>query len=123
MQIPSLRVVCIEDDEDDMMILRSILGGCTQELLFDWVWHVDDLHRPYPGDQPDIVFVDYGFNGSSPMDLTAMIHARYGDVPILFLSSWAAYMMDQEDIEIMEHCFQKQELNEESLCEAIRAAI
>jgi CheY-like chemotaxis protein len=56
----SYRILLIEDDEEDVLILRDLLSDLTDtQVTLDWVTSLDDAVDPLHRREHDLYMVDY----------------------------------------------------------------
>jgi sigma-B regulation protein RsbU (phosphoserine phosphatase) len=87
MDVERVRILLVEDDPDDVYIIRNLLGD-RWHGPFDLV-HVELLSAAIQRCQEepfDVVLLDLGLPDSNGLETFFSIYARAGDVPIVVLS-------------------------------------
>jgi signal transduction histidine kinase/DNA-binding response OmpR family regulator len=92
-----LKVLLIEDDEDDYILTREFLaeirGGQVQ---LDWVADSDAGFAALQKDQHDVYLVDYRLGKNSGLDLLRAAIARGCQTPIILLTGQGDHKIDSE---------------------------
>jgi DNA-binding response OmpR family regulator len=83
----SLRLLLIEDDEDDYLITRDLLGDAKQlHFQLDWVSHYDRALDAIRRQEHDLYLVDYRLGAESGLDLIAAAQAEHVQTPFILLT-------------------------------------
>ena len=94
---PRLRVLLIEDDEDDHIIMKKRLSevpSCFYELA--WVTDYDAGLEAINSGSYDICLLDYRLGGRDGIELLQSVSGKGRDVPIVFLTNYGNYRVDLE---------------------------
>lgn len=98
---PELRILLIEDDEDDVLITRELLEeGSPVATRLDWVaTAVEGLARLRQRDH-DVALVDYRLGPDSGIDLIRQARAEGCTIPIILLTGQGDQELDSRAVEI-----------------------
>lgn len=92
-----IRLLLIEDDEDDYVLVRDLLGDVqTTRYAIEWADNYDDGLARLRTLQPDVCLLDFNLDGRTGLDLLHEANARGCDVPIIFLTGQASREFDVE---------------------------
>jgi signal transduction histidine kinase/DNA-binding response OmpR family regulator len=97
MDDPRLKVLLVEDDEDDYILTREFLAeirGDNFELK--WVADFDAALQAIEADQHDVYLVDYRLGKYSGLDLLRAAVARGCQSPIILLTGLGDHVVDSE---------------------------
>lgn len=92
-----LKVLLIEDDEDDFILAQGLLsefGGCPVEL--DWVSNYQDALRAIERGAHDICLVDYLLGERTGLELMREALTTTRPIPMIMLTSQTGYEIDTE---------------------------
>lgn len=81
-----LRVLLVEDSNDDAILLLRQLKRGGYEVVHERVESAEDLIAALDRQRWDIVVSDYAMPGFSGLDALRIVQARQGDVPFLLVS-------------------------------------
>jgi diguanylate cyclase (GGDEF)-like protein len=82
----AVRVLLVEDDEDDYLLTRDMLADCGAGFTVDWVnTRVAGLERLREGDY-DVALVDYRLGKETGVDLLRDACARVCRTPVIMLT-------------------------------------
>ncbi|WP_339847056.1 EAL domain-containing protein [uncultured Halopseudomonas sp.] len=97
----TLRLLLIEDDEDDFLILRELLADVPeQHFQVEWVSSFDKgLARALSCDH-DVLLVDYRLGADSSLALISELRARAVQAPMILLTGLADSELDARAIEL-----------------------
>jgi two-component system, cell cycle sensor histidine kinase and response regulator CckA len=83
----SYRILLIEDDEEDVLILRDLLSDLTDtQVTLDWVTSLDDAVDPLHRREHDLYMVDYYLGAGTALDFIALCAAEGVKRPVLILT-------------------------------------
>ncbi|GEM_PF-3861740 len=96
-----LRLLLIEDDEDDYLILRELLADVPdQHFRLDWVSSYDaGLARGLAAEH-DVLLVDYRLGADSGLTLISQLNAQGIQAPMILLTGLADHELDARAIEL-----------------------
>ena len=124
MKSQTIRVLMVDDSEDDFLIIRRMLSA-VQRLRYqvDWVSGYEKaLDRVRDPDQ-DVMLVDYRLGADSGLDLLRQT-APSRRVPVILLTGQGDYEVDREAMELGASDFlNKNKLDSDRLERAIRYAL
>jgi diguanylate cyclase (GGDEF)-like protein/PAS domain S-box-containing protein len=84
---PSYRILLVEDDEEDVLILRDLLSDLTDlQVTLDWVTSLDDAVDPLHRREHDLYMVDYYLGAGTALDFIALCAAEGVRRPVLILT-------------------------------------
>lgn len=89
-----LRILVVDDDEQIREILSDMLtiDGHSSTTCADGYEALEAIDsQPY-----DLVITDLGMPGMSGLDLAAVVHEKYPDLPIAMITGWGT-QIDEED--------------------------
>jgi DNA-binding NtrC family response regulator len=87
MSFPVIRVLLIDDDEDDYVLTRSLVSEIKGELFqIDWVATYSEALVKIAQKQHDVYLVDYRLGKQSGLDLLQEALALNGDAPFILLT-------------------------------------
>jgi signal transduction histidine kinase len=92
-----LRVLLIEDDEDDYFVMKKCLSEVSSQV-FELAW-VTDYNRGLEAinsSRYDICFLDYRLGGHDGVELLRSVNGRESVPPIVLLTSFGDYRVDLE---------------------------
>ncbi len=87
MSEPTFRVLLIEDDEDDYVLVRKLLsqiGSARYEI--DWVQTYADAIEATAGGKHDVCLVDYQLGEHNGIEILEEIRKRGDCTPAIFLT-------------------------------------
>jgi len=92
-----IRLLLIEDDEDDFILARDLLDDVrTTRYAIEWADNYDDGLTRLRTLHPDVCLLDFNLDGRTGLDLLHEALARGCDVPIIFLTGQAGREFDVE---------------------------
>jgi PAS domain S-box-containing protein/putative nucleotidyltransferase with HDIG domain len=124
-QTPSLRVLLVEDDEDEYLLLRDMLGEIQSTYYrVDWYSSYEAGRQALMQAQYDVCLLDYRLGARSGLDLLQEVRARECDRAILLLTGQGDRALDLEAMEAgAADYLAKGDLNAPLLERSIRYAI
>lgn len=120
------RILLIEDDEDDFIIVRGMLANARQDkFTLEWASTYDEGRKTLQSDSTfDAVLVDYYMAGRKGTDLIREVTQQGYPAPILLLTGRGTYEIDVEAMESgAADYLSKGEINAILLERALRYAI
>ncbi|MFP5212158.1 MAG: PAS domain S-box protein [Acidobacteriota bacterium] len=94
---PRLRVLLIEDDEDDYILVRDLLSEASpSRFALDWVASYDSALEEMERNRHDVYLLDYRLGGRSGLDLLRESVTRGIVAPVIFLTGQGDYEVDIE---------------------------
>ncbi|WP_373184700.1 EAL domain-containing protein [Halopseudomonas sp.] len=97
----TLRLLLIEDDEDDFVILRELLEDVPeQQFRLEWVSTYDAGREHALMHQHDVLLVDYRLGADSGLTLISELNAQDLQVPMILLTGLADSELDTRAIEL-----------------------
>ncbi|HTX47528.1 MAG TPA: EAL domain-containing protein [Solirubrobacteraceae bacterium] len=121
----TIRVLLIEDDDDDYLITRDLLAG-QERVRYQVDWSKDfDAALDRIGEQAhDVYLIDYRLNGRTGLELVREGFADRPRAPVLILTGQLDYEIDLEATALgVTDFLVKQELTAASLERSIRYAL
>jgi diguanylate cyclase (GGDEF)-like protein/PAS domain S-box-containing protein len=95
MSFPVIRVLLIDDDEDDYVLTRSLVSEIKGELFqIDWVATYSEALVKIAQKQHDVYLVDYRLGKQSGLDLLQEALALNGDAPFILLTGQGDRSLD-----------------------------
>jgi diguanylate cyclase (GGDEF)-like protein/PAS domain S-box-containing protein len=121
----SLRLLLIEDDEDDYLITRDLLGDAKQlRYQLDWVSHYDQALETVRRHEHDLYLVDYRLGAESGLDLIAAAQAENVQTPFILLTGQGDDELDAYAIDMgASDYLVKGQFDGRSLARSIRYAL
>jgi signal transduction histidine kinase len=90
-------VLLIEDDEDDFVLVRDLLGTVTTEAFkIDWISTFEEGLKALIRSEHDVCLLDYRLGPKSGMDLLREGIRRGSTVPVIFLTAFNDFNLDVE---------------------------
>jgi DNA-binding NtrC family response regulator len=89
-----IRVLLIEDDEDDYIITRDMLCEAQGNFDLNWVKSYDEALEAMEGNDADVCLVDYRLGDHDGLELLHEAKERGFKVPIILLSGQGDYSVD-----------------------------
>ena len=90
-----LRVLLVEDDEDDYVIISDLLSE-IEELDLEWVSDYDEALVAIGGEEHDVCLLDYRLGGRSGLDLLRAASERGHKTPMILLTGRGDRELDLE---------------------------
>lgn len=86
-----LRVLIVEDSEDDLFVVLHLLQNNGYEVIYKWVDNIPEINVAL-SEQWDIIICDYYLIGFNALDVLAIVHNQALDLPLIVISA----VMDEE---------------------------
>jgi signal transduction histidine kinase len=92
-----IRILLVEDDEDDYVLMRNLLSrvGATKYEL-QWAQTYDAALEKIVGHHYDVCLLDYFLGERTGLDLLRELGRRNPDVPVIFVTGQGNYEIDME---------------------------
>ena len=118
----SVHILLVEDDEDDFLIVRSILREIPNlNFELSWVRTFDTAKKTIVEERHGIYLFDYLLGRKSGLDLLKFLKKKDEDLPAILLTGKGDEKIDQKAIELGAYDYlEKNNLNAESLGRSIR---
>lgn len=95
MEKRQLRILIIEDDEDDYILVRSLLADISEKrFLIDWVSTYEAALHEMSNCRHDVYLLDYRLGEESGLELLRKAVQRGCKAPIIFLTGFGDYEVD-----------------------------
>ncbi len=92
-----VRVLIIEDDEDDCILVRKLLSGITAiKYELQWAPTYGAALEIMATDRHDVYLLDYQLGDHTGLDLLHEMNGKGSTVPVIFLTGHADYGVDVE---------------------------
>src|SRR5690606_35238872 len=120
-----LRVLLIEDDEDDFVLTRELLEQMRErDVRLDWAADADKALTFVQEKQYDVILADYRLGAWSGLDLVGAIKDRNCHTPCILLTGEGRENLDIEALQAgAADYLAKSEITATSLSRSIRYAI
>jgi PAS domain S-box-containing protein len=93
--LPLLKVLLIEDDEDDYVLVRDLLSEPPSiKFHLEWVKSSSAALSRMEEDRYDACLLDYRLGEENGLDILERANERGYSVPIIFLTGWGNYELD-----------------------------
>jgi signal transduction histidine kinase len=97
MEIPSVRVLLIEDDEDDYILVRKLFSQITTvNYDLQWTTTYGEALQAIEKDCHDAYLLDYQLGDHTGIDLLRELNRKDSAVPVILLTGHADYRVDIE---------------------------
>jgi len=92
-----LRILLVEDDEDDYVVTRDLLAEAAGEpYVLDWADTGERALEVIAAERHDLYLLDYRIGGLTGVDLLREVRARDAAVPVLLLTGLRDHDLDVE---------------------------
>lgn len=92
-----LRVLLIEDDEDDFVLVRDLLGEiAAQSYDLDWIQNYGAALETLCSQEHDVCLLDYRLGDRDGLELLQKARAGGCTTPVIFLTGQEDYLVDVE---------------------------
>jgi signal transduction histidine kinase len=100
MENPRLRVLVIEDDEDDYILVRNLLAEVPErQFHVDWASDYDTALEEMCRGPYDVHLLDYRLGGHDGLALLKEARSRGCDAPVIFVTGEGSYAVDMESMQ------------------------
>ena len=124
-----LRILFIDDDEDEYILLKEMLAGSTRgramaNIRLEWVSTYEEARMAFSTCQHDLFLVDYHLGRRSGLDLLQEAEALACPAPIIMLTGQGSYAIDVSAMQLgVVDYLEKRQLTLPLLERSIRYAI
>jgi diguanylate cyclase (GGDEF)-like protein len=125
----SLRILLVDDDEDEYFLLRELISGHTKgralyKYDLDWVSNYDEAVAAFAACSYDLYLVDYQMGNRTGLDLLRESAARACPAPVIMLTGQGSYETDLSAMQLgVADYLEKSQLTLPLLDRSIRYAI
>ena len=92
----SLRLLLIDDDEDEYIVLKSLVAGVDRiHFEVDWVDSTEKALQIHPDAPYDVLLVDYRLGAVNGLDIVEEFVRRGLKTPIILLTGQGNYEIDE----------------------------
>ena len=81
-----VKVLLVEDDEDDYVIAKHVLSRCQTRFVVDWARDFEEAMNKVSSRRYDLLLLDHGIGSKSGIDLLKMIREFGILIPAVFLT-------------------------------------
>jgi PAS domain S-box-containing protein len=96
MQETPIRILLIEDDEDDYILIRRLLSNAPSRFQLDWVNSFDAGLKAVSEGHHDVYLMDYRLGEQNGLELLRAAIEMGCSGPIIFLTGAGSYGLDME---------------------------
>jgi PAS domain S-box-containing protein len=97
MQGAEIRVLLVEDDEDDYILARDLLSEIpTAKFDLEWVTTYESASQVLDSDRHDICLLDYHLGRHSGLELLQEVKRKACGIPIIVITGLGNYELDRE---------------------------
>ena len=125
MQIGNIRVLLIEDDEDDYVLIEDLLSAVPGKSFdFEWTYDYDAGIKAIESGRHDVCLLDYRLGDRNGLDLLRQVLGNGCNIPVILLTGQDDHYVDLEAMQIgaADYLF-KGQINSTMLERSIRYAI
>jgi signal transduction histidine kinase len=121
----TIKVLLIEDDEDDFVITRSLLDEIEgKRFQLDWAQDYDSAKDHLARGEYDICLLDYRLGAQTGLELLREVRAAGNQIPIIFLTGQTDRAIDLEAMQAgASDYLVKNQINAAALERSIRYAL
>lgn len=95
MACPQLRVLLLEDDEDDYILVRDLLGEVSSTAYhLDWAPDYDAASKALAENRYDVLLLDYHLGDRNGIDVLRELNASGFTQPVILLTGQGDYEVD-----------------------------
>ena len=125
MEEDAIRILLVEDDEDDYVIIRDFLSEIEgQKFELDWISNYQEAMKKATSIRPDICLMDYRLGKQNGLQLTRDFLRQGFRAPIILLTGLGSHDLDIQAMkEGAADYLEKSDLNPQILERSIRYAI
>ncbi len=96
-----IRLLIVEDDNDDFLILQKMLAAIKHNrFLLDRVSTYDEAAEKISQDNHDVCILDYRLEGRNGIDFLKEVVQRGYTIPVIFLTGQGDYEVDVEAMQL-----------------------
>jgi PAS domain S-box-containing protein len=94
---PPIRILLVEDDEDDFLVTRDALRSISQEhMVLQWVDNGEQALTEIESGLHDVCLLDYRLGASTGLELLAQMRQRGWYGPVILLTAMGNDELDQQ---------------------------
>lgn len=122
---PSLRVLMVDDDEDDFILIRNLLMDNEDiDFAVDWIPNAEEAVGAIGSGDHDICLLDYRLGRHNGLEVLEQVDVHNRSMPIILLTGHGKYDVDIRAMEAgVDDYLVKDEINASLLEHSIRYAI
>src|SRR5215510_5864738 len=95
-----VKVLLVDDDEDDAVLIRDWLAEIeTASFAVDWVQTYQAAVAAIEGDQHDVYLVDYRLGEHTGLEILQKGREREGKAPVIMLTGAGNRRVDEEALQ------------------------
>ncbi|HSP78104.1 MAG TPA: response regulator [Myxococcaceae bacterium] len=123
-QPPPIRVLLVEDDEDDFVLVRDTLRSLGPgRMVLEWVAHPEQALAALETFHPDVCLLDYRLGATTGLELLGLARQRGWQGPVILLTGQEDDELDHQALEAGATDFlEKSQLTPTALARSIRYA-
>lgn len=92
---PPIRILLVEDDEDDYLLIRDLLGEIPEsKFTLEWVASFDEAIARVQQQQHDVYLIDYRLQEHNGLELLAAVQQQGNDAPVIVMSGRCDRQLD-----------------------------
>ncbi|MBN1834156.1 MAG: response regulator [Deltaproteobacteria bacterium] len=123
--LPPLKIILIEDDEDDFVLIRDFLSeirGC--DFTLDWIQEYKKALETFEDESHDVCLLDYRLGYHDGFEILEKAKMKGWKTPIIFLTGHGEYDLDVRAMQAgVADYLVKDQINAQLLERSIRYAI
>jgi len=81
------RILIIEDDNDNQVLLEEIISSCSSEYSYSSVNNGEDAINASKSDKFDLAFVDMSVPGKNGFDIIKALRKTQNNIPVIALTA------------------------------------
>ncbi|MEW5910861.1 MAG: response regulator, partial [Thermodesulfobacteriota bacterium] len=122
---PSLRVLMVDDDEDDFILIRDLLMDNEDiDFAVDWISNVEEAVGAIGSGDHDICLLDYRLGLRNGLEVLEQVDVHNRSMPIILLTGHGKYDVDIRAMKAgVDDYLVKDQINASLLERSIRYAI
>ena len=122
---PFIRILLVEDDEDDFILTRDALRSISQgRMVLEWVDNGEQALEELRSGRHDVCLLDYRLDASTGLDLLARMRQQGWLGPVILLTGMSDEALDEEALKAGAADFlDKSQLTPTLLARSIRYAL
>ncbi len=124
-QQPLIRILLVEDDEDDFILTRDALRTISQgRMVLEWVDNAEQALEELRSGRHDVCLLDYRLDASTGLELLARMRQQGWLGPVILLTGMSNEALDEEALKAGAADFlDKSQLTPTLLARSIRYAL
>ncbi|WP_224372501.1 hybrid sensor histidine kinase/response regulator [Hyalangium versicolor] len=96
----SLRILLVEDDQDDFILVRDALRELRDDrLVLEWLEDAEEALTAMASGQYDVCLLDYRMGAYTGLELMALARQRGARLPIILLTGQADHAIDRQALQ------------------------